>query len=50
MDQAQDERKKEDIVKEDITTIELFIQEVLVELIDITHLTQQGNFMHHNIP
>jgi hypothetical protein len=28
----------------------MVIQEVIEELIDITHLTQQGNFMHLNIP
>ena len=39
MDQTQDERKREDIVKEEITTTELIIQEVIEELIYITHLT-----------
>jgi hypothetical protein len=47
MDQTQDRRKKVDIMKEEITTKEMVIQEVQEELIDITHLlTQQGNFIH----
>jgi hypothetical protein len=38
-------------MKEEITTEELVIQEVLVELIGNTHLlTQQGNFMHLKTP
>jgi hypothetical protein len=38
-------------MKEEMTVEELVIQEVLAELIDITHLpTQQGNFMHLKIP
>jgi hypothetical protein len=38
-------------MKEEMTEKELVIQEVLVKIIDITHLpTQQGNFMHLNIP
>jgi hypothetical protein len=50
MDQAQDMRKKVDIMKEEITTEDPVTQEVLVELIDITHLlTQQGSFMHLKI-
>jgi hypothetical protein len=50
MDQNQDGRKREDIMKEEITTTEIVIQEVLAYIIDITHLNQQGNFMHRNIP
>jgi len=47
MDQTQDMRKKEDIMKEEITTKELVIQEELEELIDVTHLlTHQGICMH----
>jgi hypothetical protein len=44
-------RKREDVMKEEMTTKELVIQEVLAEPIDITHLpTQEGNFMHLKIP
>jgi hypothetical protein len=47
MDQAQDTRKKTDIIEEEITTKHLVTQKVLVELIEISHLlTQQGIFMH----
>ena len=46
MDHTQDRRKKTNIMKEEITTEDLDIQEVLAELIDIIHLlTQQGNFI-----
>ena len=51
MDQTQNRSKREDVMKEEMTTKEIVIQEVLVELIDITHLpTQQRNFMHLKIP
>jgi hypothetical protein len=51
MDQTQNKRKREDVMKEEINIEELVIQEVLEELIDITQLpTQQGNFMHLKIP
>jgi hypothetical protein len=51
MYQAQNMRKGEDVMKKEMTAEELVIQEVLAELIDITHLpTQQGNFMHLKIP
>jgi hypothetical protein len=44
-------RKREGIMKEEITTEEWVIQEVLVELRYITHLlAQQGNFIHLKIP
>jgi hypothetical protein len=50
MDQVQDRGKKEDNMKEEITTEEPVIQEGLVELIDITHLlTQLGSLMHLRI-
>jgi hypothetical protein len=42
MDQAQDMRKKEDIMKGEITTEDPVTQEVLVELIDISHLLTQS--------
>ena len=38
MDQTQNKRKREDVMKEDMIAKELVIQEVLEELIDITHL------------
>jgi hypothetical protein len=48
---VQSKRKREDVMKEEMTAEELVIQEVLAELIDITHLpTQQGNFIHLKIP
>jgi hypothetical protein len=51
MDQNKERRKREDIMKEDITTDELVIREVLPKLIYITHLlTHQENFMHMRIP
>jgi hypothetical protein len=50
MDQTQDRRKRVDMRKKEITTKELIIQEVLEKIIDITHLAQQGNFMHLKIP
>jgi hypothetical protein len=38
-------------MKEEITIEELVIQDMLEELIDITHLlTQQGNLMHLKTP
>jgi hypothetical protein len=50
MNQSQGMRKKVDIMKEEITTEDPITQEVLVEVIDISHLlTQQGSFMHLNI-
>jgi hypothetical protein len=46
MDQTQGRRKKDNTMKEEITTKELVIQEVPAELIDIIHLLfRQGNFM-----
>ena len=51
MDQTQNKRKREDVMKDEITTEDLVIQVVLEKIIDITHLpTQQGNFMHLKIP
>jgi hypothetical protein len=51
MDQNQNRRKRANVMKEEMITEEMVIQEVLAELIDITHLpTQQGNFMHLKIP
>jgi hypothetical protein len=51
MDQTQGRRKKDDIMKEEITTKDLVIQEALAEIRDITHLlTQQGYFMHLKTP
>ena len=38
---AQNKRKEAGIMKEDITTKELVIQEVIEELIDTTHLLTQ---------
>jgi len=44
-------RKKEGIMKEEITTKELIIQEVIAKFIDITHLLiHQRNFMHLKTP
>jgi hypothetical protein len=51
MDQTRDRKKKENIMKGEITTKEIVIQEVIEELIDITNLlTQQGNFMFLKTP
>jgi hypothetical protein len=51
MDQTQNKRKREYVMKEEMTTEELVIQELLAKLMEITQLpTQQGNFMHLNIP
>jgi hypothetical protein len=51
MDQTQNMRKREDVMKEEMTTEELVVQEVLAELREITHLpTHQGYFMHLKIP
>ena len=48
---AQSKRNKVGVTKEDIVVEEQVILEVLVELIDTTHLlTQQESFMHLNIP
>jgi hypothetical protein len=41
MDQVQDMKKKEYIMKEEITTEDPVTQEVLVGVIDITHLLTQ---------
>jgi hypothetical protein len=42
--------KKVGFVKEEMIVEELVIKEVLVEIIDTTHLlTQQESFMHQNI-
>jgi hypothetical protein len=38
MDQTQNKRKREDVMKEEITEAKMVIQEVLEELINITHL------------
>jgi hypothetical protein len=51
MDQIQNMRMREDVMKEYMTVEELVIQEVLSKLIEITHLPiPQGNFMHFKIP
>jgi hypothetical protein len=51
MDQVRDRGKKEKNMKEEITIEESVIQEVLGELIDITHLLiQQGNSMRLKTP
>jgi hypothetical protein len=51
MDQTQSRRKREDVMEEEMIAEELVIQEVLEELIYITHPpTQQGNYMHIKIP
>jgi hypothetical protein len=43
MDQTQNKRKREDVMKEEMTEEELVIQEFLEEIIDIIHhATQQG--------
>jgi hypothetical protein len=49
MDQSK--RRKEGIMKEEITTGRLVIQELLAELIETTHLlTQQEGLMHLKTP
>jgi hypothetical protein len=46
MDQNQDKKKKVDIIKREITTEEPVIQEVIIEIIGITHLlNKKVNFM-----
>ena len=51
MGQTQNMREREDVMKEEMTTDKLVIQEVLVELIGFTHLPfKKGNFMHMKIP
>jgi hypothetical protein len=51
MDQTQNMRKREDVMKEEMTAKDMVIQEVLEEIIEITHLlTHQGIFMHLKIP
>jgi hypothetical protein len=49
-DQTQNKRKKEGAIKEGMIVEELAIPEVLVELMDTTHLlTQKERFMHRKI-